>query len=147
MIFEDDDHFTSHEDINENNHHKMLAEEFIDSKERLSDIINFLPDATFVIDSDGQVIAWNRAMEDMTRVKAYKIIGKGNYEYSIPFYNERRKILIDIALQSDQEDEDKYDLIFHEKNSIQQSCTSRHSWVKKLIYGPKPPSYTIIKGK
>ncbi len=74
MIFEDDDHFTSHEDINENNHHKMLAEEFIDSKERLSDIINFLPDATFVIDSDGHVIAWNRAMEDMTHVKAYKIL-------------------------------------------------------------------------
>ena len=118
MIFEDDGHFTSHEDINEKNHHKMLAEEFIDSKERLSDIINFLPDATFVIDSDGHVIAWNRAMENMTRVKACKILGKGNYEYSIPFYNERRKILIDIALQSDQEDEDKYDLIFHEKNSI-----------------------------
>lgn len=118
MIFEDDGHFTSHEDINEKNHHKMLAEEFIDSKERLSDIINFLPDATFVIDSDGHVIAWNRAMENMTHVKAYKILGKDNYEYSIPFYNERRKILIDIALQSDQEDEDKYDLIFHEKNSI-----------------------------
>ncbi|MFY9638977.1 MAG: PAS domain S-box protein [Methanobacterium sp.] len=118
MIFEDDDHFTSQEGINENNHHKMPAEVFIDSKERLSDIINFLPDATFVIDSDSQVIAWNRAMEDMTRVKAYKIIGKGNYEYSLPFYGERRKILIDIALQSDPENEDKYDLVFHEKNSI-----------------------------
>ncbi len=118
MIFDDSDHITSHEDVKEKNHHKILAEEFIDSKERLADIINFLPDATFVIDSAGHVISWNHAMEDMTNVKAYKIIGKGNYEYSLPFYGTRRKILIDIALHSDYENESKYDLVSHDKNSI-----------------------------
>jgi two-component system, chemotaxis family, sensor kinase Cph1 len=118
MIFEDDDHVTSHEDVKEKNHHKILAEEFIDSKERLADIINFLPDATFVIDSAGHVISWNHAMEDMTNVKASQIIGKGSYEYSIPFYGKKRKILIDIALQSDRENESKYDLVLHDKNSI-----------------------------
>jgi PAS domain-containing protein len=32
-----------------------------DSERRLADIINFLPDATFVIDREGRVIAWNKA--------------------------------------------------------------------------------------
>ena len=85
MIHEDGDHVTSPTKLVGKIHPKIIAEEFIDSKERLYDIINFLPDATFVIDSAGHVIAWNHAMEDMTQVKAEKILGKGNYEYSIPF--------------------------------------------------------------
>ena len=36
----------------------------------MADIIDFLPDATLVIDCDGRVIAWNRAIETMTGVKA-----------------------------------------------------------------------------
>ena len=37
-----------------------------ESEKRLLDIINFLPDATFAIDRSGILIAWNRAMEEMT---------------------------------------------------------------------------------
>lgn len=74
------------------------------SKRRLSDIINFLPDATFAIDSDGIVIAWNRAIEEMTGIEAEKVLGKGNYEYSLLFYGERRPVLIDYILNSELED-------------------------------------------
>jgi len=42
----------------------------------LFDIIEFLPDATLVIDRAGRVIAWNRTMEEMTGVKAADILGK-----------------------------------------------------------------------
>jgi len=46
---------------------RKQAEERLEVSERfLSDVINFLPDATFVIDGDGKVIAWNRAIEEMT---------------------------------------------------------------------------------
>jgi PAS domain S-box-containing protein len=64
---------------------------------RLADIIEFLPDATLVIDHSGQVIAWNRAMEEMTGVPAMEMLGKGSYEYALPFYGERRPILIDLV--------------------------------------------------
>lgn len=37
-------------------------------------------------------------MEEMTGLKAIDMIGKGNYEYALPFYGERRPILIDLAL-------------------------------------------------
>ena len=66
---------------------RQMAEDALkDSERRLGDIINFLPDATFVINRDGVVIAWNRAIEKMTGIKAANILGKGNYEYALPFY-------------------------------------------------------------
>ncbi len=82
-----------------------------ESRRQLSDIIGFLPDATIVIDKDGKTIAWNRATEIMTGVKAEDMLGKGNYEYAIPFYGDRRPILIDLALRHDPEREKQYTTI------------------------------------
>lgn len=79
-----------------------------DSTRRLNDIINFLPDATFVIDNKGRVVEWNRAIEEMTGVSAADIIGKGDYEYSVPFYGERRPVIIDLANMSNEELDAKY---------------------------------------
>ncbi|NPU84349.1 MAG: PAS domain S-box protein [Syntrophaceae bacterium] len=87
---------------------KKAEEGLHESQRRLSDIIEFLPDATLVIDSEGKVIAWNRAIEAMTGVKKEEMLGKGNYEYSIPFYGERRPILIDLALHPDPKKEKEY---------------------------------------
>jgi PAS domain S-box-containing protein len=80
--------------------------------ERLeADIINFLPDATFAINTDGIVIAWNQAMTDMTGINSGNIIGKGDYEYALPFYRERRPILINLILNYDPAIASKYPLI------------------------------------
>lgn len=68
------------------------------SPAQLLEIIEFLPDATFVIDHKGAVIAWNRAMEDMTGVPKSDILGKGDYLYAVPFYGESRPIVIDCAV-------------------------------------------------
>ncbi len=87
---------------------KKTEEALRESQRRLADIIEFLPDATIVIDREGRVIAWNRALEQMTGVKAQDMLGKGNYEYSLPFYGERRPILVDLALNPDSETEKKY---------------------------------------
>lgn len=78
------------------------------SQRILADIINFLPDATVVIDRHGRVIAWNQAIQDMTGVKAEDIVGKGDYEYAIPFYGIRRPILVDLALMPQEEVEKSY---------------------------------------
>ncbi len=72
---------------------------FCESEKRLSDIINFLPDATFAIDKSGKVIAWNRAIEEMTGVYSVEILGKGDHEYAIPFYGYRRPLCIDLILE------------------------------------------------
>ena len=98
---------------------RRQAEEAIrDSQRRLSEIIEFLPDATLIIDGDGKVIAWNRAIETLTGVKAEEMLGRGNYEYAIPFYGERRPILIDLALHPDPEWEKKYTAISRDRNTL-----------------------------
>ncbi len=81
---------------------------------RMADIINFLPDATLVIDHEGKVIAWNHAMEEMTGVPAKDMLGKGDREYALPFYGERRPILIDLVSTPQQELEQKYATIKRE---------------------------------
>lgn len=68
------------------------------SQRQLIDIINFLPDSTCVIDKEGRVIAWNRAIEVMTGIPRDRMIGRGNYEYAVPFYGEARPILMDYLL-------------------------------------------------
>jgi len=88
--------------------HKRMEEALRNSEQRLSEIIDFLPDATFAIDLEGKVIAWNRAIEEMTGVQAEDIIGKGDYEYTVPFYGMRRPALIDLVFMSDEEIEKKY---------------------------------------
>jgi PAS domain S-box-containing protein len=82
-----------------------------DLERREADILNFLPDATFAIDTDGVVISWNRAMEELTGVTTAEILGKGNYEYAIPAYHERQPILIDLVLTDDPSLLKKYPLI------------------------------------
>jgi diguanylate cyclase (GGDEF)-like protein/PAS domain S-box-containing protein len=82
-----------------------------ESHQKLLEIIEFLPDATFVIDSDKKVIAWNKAIEEMTGVLKKDIIGKGDYIYSEPFYNEKRPVLIDLIFSPDQELRELYPLI------------------------------------
>lgn len=97
---------------------KHAEDELRDSQRLLSEIIEFLPDATLVIDKDGKVIAWNRAIEGMTGVKAEKILGKGNYEYALPFYGDKRPILIDLALHPNPEMEKKYTAIQRQGDKI-----------------------------
>ncbi|MDD2270632.1 MAG: ATP-binding protein [Desulfuromonadaceae bacterium] len=80
----------------------------IESRQYLSDIIQFYPDATMVIDNQGKVTAWNRAMEEFSGVKVEEIIGKGDYEYALPFYGERRPMLVDLVMLPQKELEDKY---------------------------------------
>ena len=85
------------------------AEEIVkNSEERLGQIIDFLPDPTWVIDSEGTVVAWNQAMENLTGIEATDMVGKGNYEYALPFYGERRPILIDLVREWNPEYEKKY---------------------------------------
>jgi PAS domain S-box-containing protein len=95
-----------------------------DLERREADIINFLPDATFAIDINGVVIAWNRAMEEITGVKAAEILGKGNYEYAIPIYHERQPIFIDLVLHDDPALVAKYPLMRREGRTLIAETTS-----------------------
>ena len=87
---------------------KLMEEELLESQRRMEKIIEFLPDATLVIDQNGKVIAWNQAIETMTGTKKEDMISRGDYEYALPFYGQRRPILIDYALHPNPDLEGRY---------------------------------------
>lgn len=103
----------------DNLYERMRAEKDVqESRKRLADILALLPDAVVAIDRDGIVIAWNNAMERLTGVPADAMLGKGDHEYSIPFYGERRPILIDLVLEDNAEIEKRYDYIQRDGDRI-----------------------------
>ena len=87
---------------------KLAEAALKDSQQLMSNIVSFLPDAIMAIDLEGNVIIWNKAMEALTGVNAGDILGKGGYEYSLPFYGIRRPILVDMILNPHKDFEREY---------------------------------------
>ncbi len=113
-----------------------------ESEKMLNDIINFLPDATFAIDRAGTVIAWNRAIEEMTGILAKDIVGKGEYEYAIPFYGSRRPMLIDLIFESEETIRQNYSGITREKDVlIAETDLPRPKGERKVLMGKASPLY------
>ncbi|MGD0153551.1 MAG: PAS domain S-box protein [Thermacetogeniaceae bacterium] len=112
--------------------------------QQLSEIIEFLPDATLVIDKGRRVIAWNKAIEEMTGVRKEEIIGKGNYAYAVPFYGEPRSILIDLVFMEDRETAQKY--LYTEKVGdaiyAETSIPSLYKGRDAYLWGKASPLYS-----
>ena len=97
---------------------RQLREGYKNSAQKLSDLVNFLPDATFAIDLEGKVIAWNKAMEEMTGVKNSTILGEGDRIYALPFYGKKQDLLIDLVLHDSKEIGEKYPLVIRQDNKL-----------------------------
>jgi PAS domain S-box-containing protein len=71
------------------------------ARDQLADIVAFLPDATFAVDSERRVIAWNRAAEELIGLFAADVMGRSYAESVAPALGEQRPILLDLALDPD----------------------------------------------
>jgi PAS domain S-box-containing protein len=90
---------------------KQSEEKLKAAFQQMHDIIEFLPDPTFVIDAEHKVFAWNKSIEQLTGINKSDMIGKGGYEYAVPFYNMKRPILIDLTYLTSDEIEKNYSYI------------------------------------
>lgn len=104
----------------------LLSYRLRESEQEMNDIIEFLPDATFAVNKDGVVIAWNKATEVLTGVKKSAILNRGNYEYSLPFYGERRPMLVDLILTGDSDIEARYPDLIREDNKLISDVLIKH---------------------
>ncbi len=96
----------------------LLSIKLRESEQQLHDIIGFLPDATFGIDTEGRVIAWNRAIQDLTGKTEAEMLGKGDYEYALPFYHASRPLLADFIVNPDTTGTIVYPGVRHEGNTL-----------------------------
>lgn len=72
------------------------------SEQDLKGLVYSLPDATMAIDMEGKVVVWNKAMERLTGIKASDMLGRGNFEYALAFYETRRPIMVDLVLRPEE---------------------------------------------
>ncbi len=87
------------------------------SEERLNYILDLLPEATFVTNLQGEVLLWNKAMEEMTGCPATQVLGKGDFAYSIPFYKKKHPMLIDNILTPNNPGREKY-IAFNQQGQV-----------------------------
>jgi PAS domain S-box-containing protein len=127
--------------LNDITERKKAEDLLITSEKRLFDLIDFLPDATFAVDRNGKVISWNRAMEDLTSITTEDIVGKGNFEYSIPFYHQRRPILIDLVMDNHKNHEKFYHNILREGNTITGETEAVFDDKIHILWGKAVPIY------
>jgi PAS domain S-box-containing protein len=113
-----------------------------ESEKRLTDIINFLPDPTFAIDREGKVIAWNRAIEELSGIPAADMLGKGDHEYAMPFYGHRRPMLIDLPFEPEEQILEQYTGIRRENKILIAETDLPHPRGKQLtLMGKTSPIY------
>ena len=97
------------------------------SQKLLADALNFFHQAAYVIDREGKVIVWNKGMEKMTGINEEKILGKGEWEYSIPLFGHRAPMLSDLIFQDDATiTQNNYSIIEKDKGTIT-------AWTKAVI--------------
>ncbi len=106
-----------------------------------------LPDGVFAIDLSGRVILWNKILEEMTGVFEQEILGKDDFEYSIPFYGYKRPMPVDYVLNPTM----IYPESFYEKEGIYEIETfipalynGKGAWVRMSATGIFDESCDLI---
>jgi PAS domain S-box-containing protein len=77
-------------------------------EKRLNDIMDFIPNPTFIMTTDELITTWNQATVEMTDWKTERMLGKDNYESSLPFYYERRPMVANLIMYPDEDWEATY---------------------------------------
>ncbi|MBO8180633.1 MAG: PAS domain S-box protein, partial [Archaeoglobus sp.] len=79
-------------------------------KEReMKGLVDSTPVAVMYIDSNHNVVYWNKAAEELTGVKAEEVVGTNRTWY--PFYDQERPVLADLVLDNPHEAHKLYDVI------------------------------------
>lgn len=81
-------------------------------------IVEFFPDPVFVINHEKKVIAWNLAIEKLTGVAKAEMIGQGDYAYAVPFYGEKKPMLVNLIDLHDSEIEAHYQYFTRDGNTL-----------------------------
>ena len=102
---------------------------------RIPDLVRFLPDAAVAMDKNGTIIAWNRAIEEVTGVAAGDILGKDKREYARALFGEPCPVLIDAVFNPDTDLEGGYSGLVKRDGDIFAADTQ--------IAGPDGPFRTI----
>lgn len=78
------------------------------AERRFAELVEFIPNPIMILDTEGVVTTWNKAVEIMSGKPAEEVVGKGNYEHALAFYNERRPTVSNLIFEPDPRIESQY---------------------------------------
>lgn len=109
----------------------VLLEAFVDITEQqqarrqlamqrdlLEKIIDFLPDATFVVNEAKEVIIWNKAMEKLTGTPKEHVLGRKDYRYLQFFVLRDSPDLLDLVLGWNDELREQYPAVHYKDGNF-----------------------------
>ena len=73
------------------------------SRGKLQETIEFMPDATFIVDRERRVVAWNRAMESLSGIGREEVTGTSDYGRAFAKFDGAFPVLIDLLEFSTEE--------------------------------------------
>ncbi|HPJ39754.1 MAG TPA: PAS domain S-box protein, partial [Spirochaetota bacterium] len=105
---------------------------------QLNDIIEFLPDATVVVNGEKNIIAWNKAMELLTGHNKEEMLGEPSEMIGLLLYNEKRPILLDSIFNSTGKEDILYENLSRENEILYaesfvpnlRAGEGAHIWIK-----------------
>lgn len=108
-----------------NHFHKNNSKQ-IRPKEKSINIIRELSIPTFIIDSDHNIIEWNKALENLTKIGREDVIGTSNAWKA--FYPEKRPTLADLLLDGRIDEIEKYSKRFFKAKHCLRGYTAE-KWI------------------
>ncbi|RPH86809.1 MAG: PAS domain-containing protein, partial [Deltaproteobacteria bacterium] len=73
---------------------KRAEDELKESEQRLKSVIGGSPIPAFVIGKDHHILYWNKALEELTKIKAESVIGTSQQWRA--FYSKKRPCMADL---------------------------------------------------
>lgn len=89
-----------------------------ESESRLSSVLNFLPDPTFAVNKNGEVIVWNQIIEKFLHTTGSQILGHHKNEVARLLYGVHRPLLVDLLENEGIDIPDNYQIHRHEKDMV-----------------------------
>ncbi|WP_051273637.1 PAS domain S-box protein [Desulfotruncus alcoholivorax] len=122
---------------------KKIESELRTAHQQVRDIIEFLPDATYVVDADKRIIAWNKAMEQLSGLPKEQVLGKEPLDYTQSFYGEKRPALVEFLWPSYNQIEKQYNNVLREGDTLfaEVFAPVLHNGMGKYLWKKASPLY------
>ena len=107
---------------------RKLLKKTNDSNRFLAGTIEYLPDSTFVVDKDGRITHWNKAIETITNHSSETMLGTDYRVYSQAVYGYETKLLVNYLLDQEAIPTDRYKKIegFEDRAYMETSLLLNH---------------------
>ena len=94
-----------------------------DIRKTLDDVCDFTREPLYIMNTDGEVVLWNKAMAELSGWKASQIIGQGDRMNAVPFYGEKRLTVPHLILQPNPDFEKRHYMKFRREGDVVHALT------------------------